>query len=288
MNFDQSGLPANQLVQDAFNHSYKYLMATTPDLMKSFERQISRMYRDERIMLERSKKNMSEQEYQETLKELEEGLKEQLKAGPGIIKRQLDREFANSKVRPAQELFRHADKASPEALAAVMLVECIRSPRDFKAIEDNFGPVVATMVSDLIHIEVYASERAKTLDGVSQDVKRAYLASSIAELATVGERAVAFAKQNPGQRMIFPDGHEQTMFDSAKKIWGIDAKLDARLIEVFNKTAEVVLSKFRFEKDADGDLALVPFTPPTPPKQISGPKKPPTPPGPGNIGGDVF
>lgn len=299
MNFDQSGLPPIQLVQDAFTHSLTHVKAGMNEALRNFERQIARAHRENVQMLdvERRQTKMSDEDYQKELAELEQMRDEQLKVGPRLIAQELDRNFVKSHVAPARELFKHAEKAAPEAIAAIMLVECVRSPKDFKAIEAAFGPVVSGMVAELIHIEAYTEDRKANLGGAPDDVKRAYTALTIASLENIGQQAEAFAKRNPGRRIVFPDGQEQQLFENSKVIWGVDKKLEERLISVFNKTAGHVMSKLRFNRDQDGDLALVPYVPPKPPAPPTPPKdggknlpvvrKPPN--NNGSIGGkDVF
>lgn len=297
MNFDQSGLPPIQLVQDAFAYSQNHIKSGRGAMLKDFERQINRAHRENVMMLDQTKRQskMSDEEYKRELQELEELRNQQLKAGPMLISRELDKLFVKNHVAPARELFRSAEKAAPEAMAAIMLAECIRSPKDFRTIEGQFGPVVANALADLLHLEAYIEERKANLVAAPDDVKRAYYAMTIASLETIGEQAEAFAKRNPGRRIVFPEGQEDLLFENTKAIWGMDKKLDERMMAVFNKTAALVMSKVRFAKDQDGDLSLVPYTPPKPPS-------PPTPPnnggknlpavrkpnGNGSIGGDVF
>lgn len=290
MNFDQSGLPPIQLVQDAFTYSHNYIKATRGAMLKDFERQINRAHRENVTMLEqaRSKGQMDEAQYKRELSELENMRNQQLKAGPMLIARELDRLFAKNHVNPARELFRHAERATPEMLAAIMLTECIRSPRDFRAIEGQFGPVVANTLADLLHLEAYTEERRANFAAVPDDVKRAYYAMTISSLENISDQAQQLAKRSPTRRIVFPEGQEDMLFQNTKVVWGIDKKLDARMLEVFNRTAGHVMSKVRFARNQDGDLTLVPHVPPTPPaggKNLPAVRKPP---GNGSIGGDVF
>lgn len=290
MKFDESGLPPVKMVQDAFNRSYDVLMATQKEELGKFERQIIRMFRDNMTMLliERKQGKMPEDVFEREKAQLEEIRKQQMAAGPKLIQNELNRQFVASHLRPALELFRNADKAAPEALVAVMLTESIRSPKDFRAIEKEYGPVVADIIADVGHIEAYPAERTKHLAAASDDAKRAYTALSIASLVNTAERADMFAKRGGGQRMIFPDGQEEHIFKNFQQVWGLDEKLQARMLEVFNIAAEKLLSGYRIEVDAGNTLQLVPFTPPKGPSQGNLPATKPKPPGGGSLGGDVF
>lgn len=295
MNFDDFGLPPVQMIQDAFTHSQNAVQSTLKEELANFERQITRMFRDSFMMLqiERQQTKMPDDVYKRELAQLQEIRKQQLAAGPRLVGNELDKRFAANNLRPAQELFKSADHAAPEAIAATLLAECVRSPRDFREIEKAFGPVVADILADILHAENYPAERTQIIASISDDAKRAYTAMTIATLEATCDRADLFAKRSAGQRMIFPEGQEEHIFDNFKQVWGIDAKLQERMLEAFNRAAEKLLSKFRMEKDAGGDLQLVPFTPPEPPakdvKSLPGPAKPKPPGGGGgSIGGDVF
>lgn len=293
MNFDQSGLPPIQLIQDAYDFSYAFLMSLKNEEMKNFERQITRMFRENLGMLQEEKRRtkMSDEEFQKELADLQQMRQQQMQAGPRLIQNELDRRFRVTHLRPALELFQHADQASPETMAAVLLVECVRSPRDFRRIEATFGPVVADILADMLHIENYQFDRAQNLAAASEQAKRGYTALTIASLENISDRAEVFAKRNPGQRMVFPEGQEQQIFANTQSVWGTDAKLQDRMVEAFNKTAAAVLSKFRLQKDPQGALALVPYAPPKPPSTnvpAIRPKPPKNGGGDGSIGGDVF
>ena len=73
MNFDQSGLPPIQLVQDAFTFSLNYVKSGYDEMFKDFERQISRAHQANLQMLDEAKRqsNMTDEEYKRERAELE-------------------------------------------------------------------------------------------------------------------------------------------------------------------------------------------------------------------------
>ncbi len=294
MKFEDSGLPPLQLVQDAFEYSRKAVRVDYDAMLKDFQRQMAQAHRENVAMFEQLRKQgkMSEQEYTSNMEQLKAMIEHQLKAGPTLINRELDNSFAKGHVKPARELFTMAESSPPESLAAIMLLECVRSPKDFRAVEKEFGPVVADLLAELLHIEAYEESRKKHLDAAPVEAKRAYYALLISSLDVLGEKAEKLAKSGQPRRIVFPDGQENILFENTKALWGVDKQLDARILEVFNKTAGLLMSKLRLQKDQDGDLSLVAHVPPKPPANGNdGGKKLPVvrkPPGNGSIGGDVF
>jgi len=209
--------------------------------------------------------------------------------GPMIQKGLLEM-FTTKRAGPARELHQNSDGASPEVLAAVMLVDCVRSPIDYENIEKKFGGTVAGLVAEVAHIDAYPTERSENLKKAGADTKRAFIVRALTDM-DVATKAIEKASKNPFARVMLPPGQEQELFADAQAVWGADKKLDARFLQLFNKFAEAANSTFRAEVDAKGELELVKGAAPAkPPKLLPGPKgpKPPKPPGNGGIGGDVF
>ncbi len=292
MNFDQSGLPPIQLVQDAFTHSFNYVKSAYDETFSAFEQQISRVHKSNLKMLEDAKKRskITEDEYKRELADLEEMFKQQMKFGPTFVQNQLTMNFTFNHLLPARELFKNSKNAAPEVIAALLLMECVRSPNDFKEIEKTYGPVVGGLVADLIHIEKYSSKREALFAQSSDNIKTAFSAQMIASLLGAAQQAQTSMKR--GMIPSFPEGEEQNLLADIKRVWGVDRALDDRTLVVFNKTAEMLSSQLRLKRDEDGGVILAPYTPPKPPTPPSnGGKNLPSvrkPPGNGSIGGDVF
>ena len=243
-------------------------------------------------MLEFAKQsgNLTKEEYEQEKKNLEKQRELQMNALKPMVLKGLNEMFDGKRVAPAQELVKNADSASPEVLAAVMLVECVRSPIDYENIEKKFGSAVAGIVAEVAHIDAYPSERAENLQKAGADTKRAYLSLLVTSLDGISKE-VAKVARNPLQKIMLPPGQEEQLYNDAAPVWGTDKKLEARFLEAFNKVAQGTGSIFRLEVGTAGDLQLVKDpTLAAPPKLLQGPKgpKPPKPPGNGGIGGDVF
>ncbi len=296
MDFKDSGLPKTQLIEDAFNFSKANALSNEKEAMKEFKQQIDMIHTQRKMMLDMEKEDggMPDADYQREIKNLERGRDEQLRMGPLLITRELNNMFETRRVGLAKEVAANTEKPTPELIAAVMLIDCVRSPLDYQNISDKFGKGVAGLIAEVVHIDAYPSERTDNLTKAGPDTKRAYLAMLVTSLDGIVKQIERVAKQGPGQKIMFPPGQEEQLFRDAQPVWGNDKKLDARFVAAFNKAGEAASSTFRLEVDADGALELVKGAAPAKP---TGPKllgpgakgpKPPKPPGSGGIGGDVF
>ena len=292
MEFKDSGLPQIKLVEDAFNYSKANTMAGEKEMLKNVQQQVSMIFDQQKMMLDFAKQagDVTDGEYEEEKKNLEKQRQMQMGALGPMIQKGLLEMFTAKRVGPARELQQYADNASPDVLAAVMLVDCVRSPIDYENIEKKFGSTVAGLVAEVAHIDAYPSERSENLQKAGLDTKRAFMARVITDLESVSKE-IAKASKNPFNKIMLPPGQEEQLYNDALPVWGTDKKLDARFVQAFNKVGEGAGSTFRVEVGAKGELELVKdVAPPKPPKLLTGPKgpKPPKPPGNGGIGGDVF
>lgn len=289
MEFKDSGLPQNKLVEDAFNFSKANVLAGEKEMLKNVEQQVGMIFDQQKMMLDvaRQSGQIAENEYEEEKKRLDQQRQLQMNSLKPAVQKGLNEMFAAKRVGPARELHQHADHASPEVLAAVMLVDCVRSPIDYENIEKKFGSTVAGLVAEVVHIDAYPSERTENLQKAGAETKRAYLSLLITSLEGVSKE-IAKASKNPFNKIMLPPGQEEQLYSDAVPVWGNDKKLDARFVQAFNKVGEGAGSTFRLEVGPKGELELVKDA--APQKLLPGPKgpKPPKPPGNGGIGGDVF
>lgn len=286
MDFNASGLPKNKLVEEAFNFSRANSQGNSKEALKSFKQQIDMIHTQQMMLLDADKEGMSDAEYKQQKKELEQLRDEQLKMGPGLIVRELENMFEQRRVHPAKLVAANADAASPELLSAILLIDCVRSPLDYKNIATKFGDTVANLIAEVVHIDAYPSERDNNLAKASADTKRAYEGLLITSLEQIVKQITQQAKENPGQKIMFPPGQEEQLYDDVKNVWGNDKKLDKKFMDAFNKAAGAAHSPYTLEIGLQGDLELVKGSvKPTGPKP---PKPPKGPGGPGGIGGDVF
>ncbi|MEZ0226422.1 MAG: hypothetical protein ACAH83_17835 [Alphaproteobacteria bacterium] len=286
MNFTESGLPKNQLVEDAFDYSRTNAQNNQKEALKSFQQQIEMIHSQNLLMLDMEKDagDMKDDEYKRNKQALERMRDDQLKMGPALITRELENMFEKRRVGPAKVAAANADKASPELVAAIMLIDCVRSPVDYKNVSAKFGEGVAGLIAEVVHIDAYPSERDVNLSKASGDAKRAYQSLLITSLDQIVDQITRAAKENPGQKIMFPPGQEEQIYNDIKNLWGNDKKLDAKFLAAFNKASDSAGSPYKLEVDSAGTLDLVKGS------VKAGPGvKPPKPKGPdGGIGGDVF
>jgi hypothetical protein len=292
MEFKDSGLPQIKLVEDAFNFSKTNTLAGEKEMLKSVQQQVGMIFDQQKMMLDFAKQSgdLTDGEYEQEKKNLEKQRQLQMGALAPMVQKSLLEMFTAKRVGPARELQQHADNASADVLAAVMLVDCVRSPIDYENIEKKFGSTVAGLVAEVAHIDAYPSERSENLQKAGVDTKRAFMARVITDLENVNKE-IAKASKNPFNRIMLPPGQEEQIYNDVLPIWGTDKKLDARFVQLFNKFGEGASSTFRVEVGAKGELELLKDVAPAQPiKLLPGPKgpKPPKPPGNGGIGGDVF
>lgn len=292
MEFKDSGLPQNKLVEDAFNYSKQNTMAGEKEMLKSVQQQVGMIFDEQKMLLDLAHQSgqLSAEQFEAQKKKLDDQQKQQMTALVPMVKKTLTEIFTAKRLDPAVELHKNADASSPEVLAAVLLVECVRSPIDFENIEKKFGSTVSGLVAEVAHIDAYPSERTENLQKSGTDTKRAYLARVITDLEAMSKE-IAKAARNPFNKIMLPPGQEEQLHSEASAIWGSDKKLDARFVQIFNKVGEGASSPYRVEVGTKGELELIKDANlAKPPKLLTGPKgpKPPKPPGNGGIGGDVF
>lgn len=286
MEFRESGLPQTKLVEEAFKFSRTNALGNFKEAFAGFKQKIDMMH-DQQVTileLEFGNEEMTQEEFDAQKKELDDMHEQQLKMGPMLIKKELLSMFENRRVGLAREIALHSANPSPELVAAVLLIDCVRSPIDYRNISTQFGQGVADLVAEVVHIDAYPSERDTNIINATPDGKRAYLAMLVSSLRHILEQIERSAKTNPGQKVRFPPGQEEQVYADLKSVWGNDPKLDARFIDMFNRVSDAAFSPFKLEADGKGGVDLVKGLPKLPPKPPIGPQPPTN----GSIGGDVF
>jgi hypothetical protein len=257
MRFQDSGLQSNKLVEEAFNYGAAYSQSLSGEALMGFAQQIDAQYLQQLRGLTAAKEaqRVSEQDFDLKKAELDRMRVAQLNMGPGVVGSALDNRFIQQSVAPALEVQKYSDKASPELVAAILLADSVRSPVDYKKVAEKFGDTVAELVAEIIHIRVYPAKHAENVAAASSDAKRVYMGIMTASLDNIV--AQAQAQLQTGKKLIMPPGQEEALYGNAKVLWGNDKKLDRRLLDTFNRAAQVTSSEFRMEVDAKGALELV-------------------------------
>lgn len=273
MKFHESGLPNHSLVEKAFNYAHSYAMSHEKGALQSFTLQMNMSLQQQMRMLEEDKAAgvVPEDEYKKIKAQMEASFNMQIKQGPMIVRQELERRFVQSLV-PAQEIVRHMPDPAPELLAAVLLVDTVRSPLDFRRIEKTFGNIVGNTIALVHHADIYMAERADVLAGADALTKSAYMALLVAKMGQMVEEAKHRAKF--GDRMIFMPGQEEGLFEAVRSVWDAAAGLQSRMIESFNGATASLGSPYKMEMDEKGQPQLIKGAPPVPPgNRLTGPKK---------------
>jgi hypothetical protein len=275
MKFAETGLKQDKLVEEAFNYSYEYNRALAPELEAQFKQQIESQFQFQLDYLNDGKDSgqMTDDEYNLKKSRLEMQKDMQLKQLPKIVSQQLDLMFNATKLGPVLEVQNNSENTSASLLASALLLDCVRDPIDYQKVEAKFGSAVAGVIAEVLHIDSYPGQQDENLTKASNDAKRIFMAGLNSSLEQV---TAQLKKLPPGQMLRFPPGQEENMFKQAKLLWGNDKKLDKRLVDVFNKAAEAMGSKYRIELGPTGTPELVETVKKTPPKMLPGPKKGPT------------
>jgi hypothetical protein len=290
MQFQDSGLPKDKLIETAFDYSRNFTLRARKMALLDFNRQMDEIHATNMLTLDadRAAGKIQEAEYKLNKTMLEKMHDDHLKQGPMLVEQALDGMFVARRVNPALEMAKNSETPESEMIAATLLCECIKSPKDYKTITDKFGARVADLAAEIAHIDAYPDEREKNLAEASSDAKRVYLAWLDASVNNIAEQITQAAQANPPQKLQLPPGHEKQMYTDVTQLWGVDKKLDARFVDAFNRVCEAAGSPFRVEVDDKGALTLVNGA--LAPAIKGEPSKPKGPKGPGGggIGGDVF
>lgn len=289
MQFNESGLPKDKLVEAAFDYSRNFSLKNRKSALADFNRQMDEIHAGNMMGLDADKAagQVPEADYKRIRETLEKMHEDHLKQGPALVEQALTAIFVARRVKPALEMAGNSETPSADMVAATLLCECIRSPKDFQTITAQFGAKVANIAAEIAHIDAYPDQRAENMAEASTDARRVYLAWLDASVNNVAEQIAAAAKANPPQKLSLPPGHEKQMYADALPLWGVDKKLEARFVDGFNRACEGAGSPFRLETDATGALNLIQGNPTTAAKNDT--SKPKGPKGPnGGIGGDVF
>lgn len=288
MQFNESGLPKDKLVEQAFNFSHTFTMRARKMALQDFNRQMDEIHTNLIADLDKEKEasRMPDADYKRQKEMLERMHDDQLKQGPALVEQALEAMFVARRVNPALEMAKNSETPEADLIAATLLCECIRSPKDFKAMTQTFGARVADLAAEIAHIDAYPDERAANMTEASTDAKRVYLAWLSASTNNIAEQITRAKKERPEEKLSLPPGHEKQLYADVQPLWGVDKNLDARFLAVFNRLCEASGSAFRMEVDDKGGLNLVQGS--LTPAAKNDTSKPKGPKGPGGIGGDVF
>lgn len=259
MDFYRDELKASPLVKQAYDYLIAKNKIVKAEILASYQARVYGQLDQKQADLEEARDlgQYTQEEY------------EKIKASLDAARRQYGWEIAaradqearaalQQALTPAEELERYADKAPPELIAAALLSAVVRDPADYLDVTQKFGPGIAGVAAELLHIQSYPTESAALVAAAGADAKRILLAAQITPLAQAAQAAAM------GQQLQFPPNTEKELFKAFSSLWGVDKGLDKRVVDVFNSVAEAASSEFRFAVGGAGELTLQSGVPPIP------------------------
>ncbi len=291
MDFSQSGLPNDSLLESAFNDSFTNIMSRKDEELENLLTQVEQQIAQQMKQLNQAlaMEQIDEDEFEMHKEQLERTRKAYQQQGPGLVVKALEEAFVSERLAPALIVLNNSLSASTEVMAAVLLVQTVLSPKDFLAVQAKYGPAVAGVIAELEHADVYPLKCNDTISQADAETKQAFLALTVSALEGIAEKVKEAKAAKPPQKVKLADGEEERIAGKAEAAWGTDAKLEKRFVAIFNSVAASVNSEYHAEIGNKGDLQLIKGgNPPASPSNPS--KKPNKPSGPGNgtIGDGVF
>lgn len=254
MDFKDSGLTADPLVEKAFDHAQDYVRHLAKEMRESLTEGLKADYdyEIEDLDFALEMEDIDQQDYDDYKAELDEQYaKDIADITPEMIQDGLTKLFLNDYVGPALEIQNYSDKAAPALIAAALLANCARDPVDCAAIEKAFGAGISGVIGEIIHINAYPADREDNMAGAGTDAKRLMLG----QLTNILRRhADAFAKKD--KDATFPLEEAVAALENARPLRGNDKSLDARFLTLFNMSAKLAEAPFHMEVTEKDTLEL--------------------------------
>jgi len=243
MKFEDTGLKENTLVREAFNFAATYTKSLAREMV---EQQLNDSYLKQITALDNAQASgqLSEEDYNSKLAKLDQSLEAQKPRIAQVAEQQFNAMFTKDRFASALEIQKHSENATPERLAAAILIDCRRDPVEDKILEEKFGKGVTGPIAEVLH----ASSVTPLKSGqylateASADAKSIQVAEKILGLQQLPAQAKLAEMQ--GKKLLFP---AKVVFEQIKPLWGNDKGLDARLVDAFNKVTDALASPFKID-----------------------------------------
>lgn len=277
MRFEESGLPATPLVQQAFYYAHaKFFAEHSEKLRKLITEGLNEQLADMGKALERAfkEKKLSEAQYEIEKKKLEK-MREK---GPQLVEENVEenvkRLFKKNVVGRAQEM----KESSTSPVVVALLADAMRSVKDYFEIEQKFGAPIAKTLMEIQHMNLYPREADALLEKADPLARRVYMVSVAIQLEGAQKMLKMMKTQFPkgipaGMISGFDDA--EVLFGHIKAAYGSHPDLDRRLVTTFNSVAKDLRSSYRIEIGNDNKPLLIKDSspPPSDPPKKSGDKK---------------
>lgn len=246
LSYKNTGLPENDKIKKAFDFGVKAHVRRFDEELnmahKSIEAQLNQQF---------DQIKMSGQYNEEQLKQLKKQMNMQMSNIKDQVEHQLmstrDVDFKSRVIEPAK-VVATSDADAENVVSAILVLETVRSPKDYEALKAELGEEVSGIVAEILDLEAYPSEQATKMGNMSDDSKRANLAIMVGGMQSLAD----MAKQLPqGQQLVMMGGRDaaRQKIEFASSVRGIDSKLDDMFVEAFNETTKVVDMGVRVEVD---------------------------------------
>lgn len=257
MKFEDTELLRDALVEKAFNYAQDYMLARTAETYQGTVDMINEEYDYEQGDLDAALEyqEISQDVYDEETAQIEAARSEAIQnINPDDIDRELTAAFLATTLSEALEVQNYSEGATPEAIAAALLSHVARDPVDCRNIEKEFGPAIADVVAERLHVDAYPVERDDLVKAASPLLKRLLMAEITNSFRLTVD---TISRLEPRQQAYIEDAEVEGTFFMARPLWGNDKKLDERLAAVFNHAAELASSDYSLEVTTENKPELV-------------------------------
>lgn len=278
MEFRQSNLPNHDLVREAFAAAYGRVM--TGDSFRTacdaVEKNVRRFYKDQ-VKLYRN--TLDRDDFNKRLKEAVAERRMDLARVPDIARDALESDFAEICIDhgPVRALLDGDAGASPQLLAAAILLPTVLTDADEEEVSRQFGDYVGSLIRAARHMtddpdaEFYSAEdladfandppdpetERDNLIDADPEAQLLYYAKITATLKRDLDETKAEMRADPKLKPAMESGRDSALFNLASVVYGRCPAMDFLFRDSFNLLAELTQADRRLQEDRTGVLGLV-------------------------------
>lgn len=278
MMFRDANLPNHDLVREAFSAAYDRVM--TGDSFKTacaaVESNVRRFYKDQvKLYLNTQDRD----DFRKRLKDSIAERREDLARVPDIARDVLEADFATLCIDqgPVRVLLEGDAEASPQLLAAALLLPTVLTDADEEEVAGMFGDEVGDLIRAARHMpddpdmEFYSEEdkadfandlpdprdERDNLAEADPEAQLLYYAKFTAALKRDLDETKAAMRADPKLKPEMQAGRDAALFDLASVVYGRHPGLDFIFRDSFNQYAELTGGDRRLQEDRLGVLEMI-------------------------------
>lgn len=246
--FENTGLPENETIKKAYEFGVKSHVRRFDEELKMAHKSIDAQLNQQFDMIK-----LSGQYNEEQLKQLKKQQNQVANQIKDQIENQLmstrDVDFLARVVGPAK-VIAESDPAAENVVSAILVLETVRSPKDYEEIKQGLGDKISGIVAEILDMEAYPSEQSSKIAAMSDDSKRANLAVMVGGMQSLADMAKQLP---PEQKLMMVGGKDaaKNKIEFASSVRGIDSKLDDLFVTAFNDVSKYIDVGVRVEVDKD-------------------------------------